>query len=104
MRPQTSTDYNVDQRYSETTGASDNNAGKQFLNKFINEDKQVNRPEITQQRKQDNRFVLGGMGGTIPVGSLGLGQQVRTTDMAYSFKNAFGSSVAPAQKRLNRLG
>ena len=88
MRPQTSTDYNVDNRYQETKAASDNVEGKQFLNRYINADKAADRPTVTLERKQDDRFVMSAPGwGT-----------------NYSFKNAFGAQQSPAQRRLARLG
>ena len=123
MKPQTSTDYSVDNRrsgakISSTHGgsnrcgtsdmngrqcATDNAEGKHFLNRYIDQHKAGEKTNLTQERKQDNRFTLSAMGGTIPIGSLGLGQEIRNTDTVYSFKNAFGSPKAPAQKRIEKL-
>jgi len=111
MKPQTSTDYAVDNRYSGADGATDNTVGKQFLNKFINAAKFVGvksagtleEKNLTEQRKQTNHFLLGGMGGTVPVGALNLGQQLTNTDTAYRFKNAFGSPQSPVERRTSRV-
>ena len=86
MDLQTSTDYNVDNRYRGVKSASDNQEGKHFLNKFIDQRKQANETNLTQERKEDNRFV---------VSAPGLG-------VNYSFKNAFNAPRSPAQRRLER--
>lgn len=72
MSLQTSQDYSVDSRYHGGKGAQDNVAGKQFLNRFIQQRRQQAEPGITEQREEDNRFVMSGPG-----------------DVTYSFKNAF---------------
>jgi hypothetical protein len=111
MGIQTSQDYSVDNRYGGVKSAADNTAGKQFLDSFLREEKSVGvrsagtlqARDLTQQRSQDNHFLLGGMGGTIPVGALGLGQQISNTDTAYRFKNAFGSMQSPVERRTARV-
>lgn len=102
MKPQTSTDYSVDNRQgganlSLGTGggkrcgtgnmdgkqcATDNSEGKHFLNKFIDQKKASEETHLTQQRKQDNRFLVSGPG-----------------DSEYSFKNAFAAQKSPIAKR-----
>lgn len=72
MSIQTSQDYSVDSRYRGAKGAVDNTAGKAFLNKFIQARRQQDEGNMTQQRREDDRFVVSGPG-----------------DSTYSFKNAF---------------
>lgn len=84
----TSTDYNVDNRYRGVKRASDNEEGKHFLNRFINQRKKENKTNLTEDRKQDNRFVASAPG----------------FGVNYSFKNAFNAPRNPAQRRLERNG
>jgi hypothetical protein len=72
MSLQTSQDYSVDSRYHGGKGAQDNVAGKQFLKRFIQQRRQQAEPGITEQREEDNRFIMSGPG-----------------DVTYGFKNAF---------------
>jgi hypothetical protein len=72
MSLQTSTDYDVDNRYAQAKGAVDNTAGKRFVKDYINKHKATQRSDITEQRSGDNRFVMSGPG-----------------DQTYGFKNAF---------------
>lgn len=72
MNIQTSQDYTVDGRYSFGEGAADNNAGLSFLRKYLDKDKRLQQPNITEQRKEDDRFIVSGPG-----------------DNKYTFKNAF---------------
>ena len=88
MKPQTSTDYNVDNRYREAGPASDNVEGKQFLDKFIGASKSAKEVPLTLERKEDNRFIM----------------SAPDWGTNYSFKNAFGSPVSPMQRRIARLG
>lgn len=83
---QTSTDYSVDNRYSETQHASDNNEGKHFLNRYINAKKAASRTNLTEDRKEDNHFI---------VSAPGLGTN-------FKFTNAFSAERSPVQRRLNR--
>ena len=76
MSLQTSTDYNVDNRYRGAKGAMDNVAGKVFLNKFMKARRQQDEGTVTQDRREDNRFVVSGPG-----------------DSTYGFKNAFRASL-----------
>lgn len=72
MSIQTSQDYSVDSRYHGGKGAVDNKSGKQFLNRYLGQRKQEQKPGVTEQRKEDDRFVVSGPG-----------------DTTYGFKNAF---------------
>lgn len=76
MSIQTSQDYSVDSRYRGGKGAKDNVAGKAFLNKYVQAQRQQNKAGITQQREEDDRFVMAGPG-----------------DSTYSFKNAFRAAL-----------
>jgi hypothetical protein len=112
MDPKTSTDYDVDNRYSGGRNATDNTAGKQFLNRFLRSQKSVGvtsigtiQPrDLTAQRGEDDHFIVGAMGGTVPIGSLNLGQQIKTTDSVFRFKNAFNAPNSPSQRRMARMG
>ena len=81
--------YDVDNRYREAKGVADNVAGKRFLQEFIARDKSLGSNFIGDSRKSDDRFVIAGQGGTIPVSSLGLGSQISNTDSKSTFKNTF---------------
>ena len=76
MSLQTSTDYDVDNRYAQAKGAKDNTAGKRFVKEYINKRKERNRPDTAEQRSGDNRFIMSGPG-----------------DQTYGFKNAFRASL-----------
>lgn len=86
--PQTSTDYDVDNRYRETKPASDNQAGKHFLERYVDASKSAGRGTLTQERKQDNRFVMSAPG----------------WNTNYSFNNAFVPKNSPAGRRLAHEG
>lgn len=111
MSLHTSTDYSVDNRHTSVKNATDNTAGKQFLTRFLGAQKQagvtsigtVQPRDLTAQRREDDRFTLAAMGGTVPIGALQLGQQIKTSDSVYRFKNAFGAPNAPSQRRIARL-
>ena len=81
--------YTVDERYKQTEGAVDNSAGPAFLRQYLARRRTRNKPNIEAERRQDNRFIEPARGGTVPVGALGLGQQIGNTDSAATFKNAF---------------
>ena len=49
--------YDVDNRYSQTKGASDNDAGKSFLRQYMRQDKTARYPGVEAERKQDDRFI-----------------------------------------------
>ena len=81
--------YDVDNRYREAKGVSDNTAGKRFVKEFIARDKRLGADFIGDSRESDDRFILAAQGGTIPISSLGLGSQLSNTDARTTFKNSF---------------
>ena len=81
--------YDVDNRFREAKGVADNVAGKKFLQEFIARDKSLGSNFIGDSRRSDDRFVIAGQGGTIPISSLGLGSQISNTDSKSTFKNTF---------------
>jgi hypothetical protein len=76
MSLQTSTSYDVDNRYAQARGAKDNTAGKRFVKEYINKRKAGNRSDTAEQRSEDNRFVMSGPG-----------------DQTYGFKNGFRAAL-----------
>jgi len=76
MSLQTSTGYDVDNRYAQTRGAKDNTSGKRFVKEYINKRRAGNRPDTAEQRGEDNRFVMSGPG-----------------DQTYGFKNGFRAAL-----------
>jgi len=84
--------YDVDNRYREAKGVADNVAGKQFLQDFIAQDKELSKDPIEPQRREDDRIILPAQGGTIPISSLGLGTQISNTDSRATFRNPFRAS------------
>ena len=82
--------YDVDNRYREAKGISDNIAGKKALQNFIARDKRLGANIIGNSRQSDNRFVVAAQGGTVPIASIGLtGSLIGNTDSKLTFKNAF---------------
>jgi hypothetical protein len=86
MSYQSSTDYNVDNRYRGARKAVDNEQGKRAAAKAVAQRRLAQRSPLAQNRKEDDRFVVSGPG-----------------DATYSFKNAYGAPRSPAQRRLERL-
>lgn len=86
MDSQTSTDYDVDNRYREAHRASDNQSGKRAAARALAQRRIAQRSTATQERKEDNRFVVSGPG-----------------DAMYSFKNAYGAPRSPVQRRIERV-
>lgn len=85
MDSQTSTDYDVDNRYRGARRASDNQSGKRAAARDLARRRAAQRSTATQDRKEDNRFIVSGPG-----------------DSTYSFKNAFGAPRSPVQRRIER--
>lgn len=83
MSTETSTDYDVDNRYRGMGRATDNKRGKDFLDRFLRKPAGT----LEQDRSEDNRFVMS---------APGLGQ-------AFSYKNAFGSPRSPEQRRISKF-
>ena len=85
--------YDVDNRYREAKGVSDNLAGKRFVKEYIARDKELAKNPIEPSRREDDRFILPAQGGTIPIASIGLtGSLIGNTDSRTVFKNAFRAS------------
>lgn len=78
-----SSGYQVDNRYQGLGRAADNTKAKDFLDRYSK------RPgaNLTQERQEDNRFV---------VSAPGWGSN-------FTFKNAFGSPRSPEQRRIENL-
>lgn len=86
MSLQTSTDYGVDNRYHGVQKAIDDAPSKRAAAKAVAQRRIEQRSTLTQDRKEDNRFVVSGPG-----------------DATYSFKNAYGAPRSPTQRRLERV-
>jgi len=84
--------YDVDNRYKEAKGVSDNLAGKRALQDFIARDKRLGGDFIGDSRRSDDKFILPAQGGTVSIGALGLGSQLSNTDSRTTFRNAFRAS------------
>ena len=87
MNREPSTDYDVDNRYRNVKNASDNNSGKQFLDRFIAMRLAAQRPSLTADRQGEDRFLMSGPG-----------------DSTYSFKNPYAASRSPIARRLAAAG
>ena len=84
--------YDVDNRYKEAKGVTDNTAGKRALQSFIARDKRLGSDFIGDSRRSDDKFILPAQGGTVSIGALGLGSQLSNTDSRTTFRNAFRAS------------
>ena len=84
--------YDVDNRYREAKGVSDNTAGKRFVKEFIARDKELAKNPVEPSRREDDRIILPAQGGTVSIGALGLGSQLSNTDSRTTFRNAFRAS------------
>jgi len=49
--------YNVDERYSQTKGATDNNSGLGFLRKYMAQDRAMKKFNIEAERAVDDLFI-----------------------------------------------
>lgn len=72
MKAQLSQDYNVDARYKGGKGSIDNSAGKAFVNRYIQNRREADRPNMASERQTEDRFIIRGPG-----------------DAGYSFRNGF---------------
>jgi len=86
MNHQSSTDYDVDNRYRGAKRAIDNEQGKRAAARAVAQRRLAQRSPLEQERKEDDRFVVSGPG-----------------DATYSFKNAYGAPRSPTQRRINRI-
>jgi len=84
--------YDVDNRYREAKGVSDNTAGKRFVKEFIARDKELAKNPVEPSRREDDRIILPAQGGTVSIGALGLGSQLSNTDSRTTFRNPFRAS------------
>ena len=84
--------YDVDNRYREAKGVSDNTAGKRFVKEFIARDKELAKNPVEPSRREDDKFILPAQGGTVSIGALGLGSQLSNTDSRTTFRNSFRAS------------
>ena len=92
-----SQDYNVDNRYRETAGytdvpgesAGDNTAGKRHLKNYIERDRVRGMNRIAPDNRDENKFILPGQGGLIPIPD---GGSVSNTDSRMTFRNSFRAS------------
>lgn len=73
MAVQLSQDYNVDSRYAAGKSAVDNEEGKRFLERYIEQRRELSKPVADQQ--PEDKFILSGPGDTL-----------------YGFRNAFRAS------------
>ena len=86
MNHQSSTAYDVDNRYSGTQDAVDNEQGKRAAAKAVAQRRVAQRSVVAEDRREDDRFIISGPG-----------------DSTYSFRNAYGAPRSPSQRRLERL-
>jgi hypothetical protein len=86
MNHQSSTDYDVDNRYRGVQAATDNNQGKRAAARSMAQRRVAQRTDLTEERKEDGRFIVSCPG-----------------DATYSFRNAYGAPRSPTQRRLERL-
>jgi len=88
-----SQDYDVDNRYSQSqingTPARDNTSGENFLRSYLEQDKVAKKNPIAPDNRDENKFILPGQGGLIPIPH---GGNVSNTDSRMTFRNAFRAS------------
>jgi len=88
-----SQDYDVDNRYSQSqingTPARDNTSGQNFLRNYLERDKVAKKNPIAPDNRDENKFILPGQGGLIPIPH---GGNVSNTDSRMTFRNAFRAS------------
>lgn len=85
--------YKVDSRFKEAKEMSDNNQALGFLKNYLDSRAAVNRLPITEERRDDDRFVFPAQGGTVPVGALPYeprgAASIGNTDSRIGFRNTF---------------
>ena len=88
-----SQDYDVDNRYSQSqingTPARDNTSGENFLRNYLERDKVAKKNPIAPDNRDENKFILPGQGGLIPIPD---GGSVSNTDSRMTFRNSFRAS------------
>jgi len=89
-----SQDYDVDNRYSQSqingTPGDDNASGKKFLKDYIERDRISKINPIAPDNRDENKFILPGQGGLVPVPSDG--GNISNTDARMTFRNSFRAS------------
>jgi hypothetical protein len=85
--------YKVDGRYKEAKGMPDNNQALGFLENYLETRRSVAKLPITQERRQDDRFIFPAQGGTIPIAALPYeprgSASFGNTDSSAGFRNSF---------------
>ena len=98
MTQQFSQTYKVDNRYSGVKDAVDDTAAQKFLARYLQSSKLVGRPNVEEQRKDDDRFVLPAQGGTVPIAALPYeprgAASIGSTDRRIGFRNLFRAEQA----------
>ena len=88
-----SQDYDVDNRYSQSqingTPGRDNTSGQNFLRNYLERDKVAKKNPIAPDNRDENKFILPGQGGLIPIPD---GGSVSNTDSRMTFRNSFRAS------------
>ena len=90
MAQRRSQDYDVDNRYSQTESAVDNTAGKKHLKNYIERDRVKGINPIAPDNKDENKFVLPGQGGLVPIPRDG--GSISNSDARTTFRNSFRAS------------
>jgi hypothetical protein len=85
--------YKVDNRFTEAKEMPDNNQALSFLENYLEARRSAARLPITQERRQDDRFVFPAQGGTIPIGALPYeprgSASFNNTDSSIGYRNTF---------------
>lgn len=85
--------YKVDSRFREAKDVPDNNEALGFLQNYLESRRAFSKMPITQERREDDRFIFPAQGGTVPIvalpyeprGSASFGN----TDSSIGFRNSF---------------
>lgn len=93
MAENLSQNYGVDNRYRGLEDAADDQKGPQFLAQYLKQRKASQTDNITDQRRADDRFVLAGEGGTVPLTAFPYeprgAASLSNTDRSVTFRNTF---------------
>jgi len=93
MAVEKSQSYTVDNRYQQAKDVSDNTQSLDFLRGYLQARYQAGRLPVTAERREDDRFVFAGQGGTYPVGALPYeprgSASIGNTDGRIGFRNSF---------------
>lgn len=85
--------YSVDNRYRGLGEAFDDQKGPEFLAQYLKQRKASQTDDITEQRRGDDRFVLAGEGGTVPLTAFPYeprgAASLSNTDRSVTFRNTF---------------